>query len=135
MLHLREENEKLAAKPNEASSKADISSEMVELATTCLRHSAEYRRGRDEEVAKLREELGRERASRIEAAARFEGELNKERELQNEAWKTLEDECQVHEEILLSEKAAFDAALHEENGMRVAFETRIKPLGDELTTA
>ena len=70
----------MAAKLNEASSKADISSEMVELATTSLRHSTEYRRGRDEEVAKLREESNRERASRIEAAARFEGELNKERE-------------------------------------------------------
>ena len=57
MLHLREENEKLAARLNEASSKVDISSEMVELSTTSLRHSAEYRRGRDEEVAKLREEL------------------------------------------------------------------------------
>ena len=82
---------------------------MVELATTSLRHSVEYRRGRDEEVAKLREELGRERASRIEAAARFEGEFNKERELREKAWKTLEDERRFHEENLLSEKAAFDA--------------------------
>ena len=81
MLHLREENEKLAARLNEASSKVDISSEMVELSTTSLRHSAEYRRGRDEEVAKLREELNRERASRIEAAASFEGETSKEREI------------------------------------------------------
>ena len=67
----------MASKLNEASSKADISSEMVELATTSLRHTAEVRKGLDKEVAKLREELSRERASRIEEAAKFEEEMNK----------------------------------------------------------
>ena len=75
----------MAAKLNEASSKADISYEIVELATTSLRHSVKYRRGRDEEVAKLREELSRERASRTDEVVRFEGELNMERVLQEEA--------------------------------------------------
>ena len=67
-------------------------------------------------------------------AARFEVELNKERELRDEAWKTLEDEHRVHEESLLSEKAAFDAAHKEEHGMRVASEERIQALEDELKT-
>ena len=71
----------MAIKLNEASSNADISSEMVELTTSSLRHSAEYRRGRDEEVAKLWEELSKERESRNEEVAKFEGELNKEREM------------------------------------------------------
>ena len=104
----------MATKFNEASSKADISSEMVELATTSLRHSTEFRRSRDEEVAKLREELSRERASRIDEVARLEGELNEERVLREEAWKTLEDERPVHEENLFSDKAVFDKALKEE---------------------
>ena len=60
---------KLAAKLSEASSKANTSSEMVKLATTSLKRYAEYKRGRDEKVAKLRDELSRERASRIEEAA------------------------------------------------------------------
>ena len=57
--------------------------------------------------------------------ARFEEELNKERVLQEEAWKTLEDERRAHEENLLSDKAAFEVALKEENRMR---ETRNKAL-------
>ena len=120
----------MAAKLNEASFKADISSEIVELATTSLRHSMELRRSRDEKVAKFWEELSRERASRIDEVARFEGELNKERVLREEAWKTLEDERRVHEENLFSEKAVFDAALKEEEGMRVVAETRIQALRD-----
>ena len=91
-LQLHEEKEKLAAKLNESSSKADLSSEIVEMATASLRRSKEHRRGHDEEVAKLWEELDKERASRIEAAARFKEELNKARMLQEKAWKTLEDE-------------------------------------------
>ena len=124
----------MAAKLNEASSKVDISSEMVELATTSLRHSVEFRRSRDEEMAKFREKLSRERASHIEEVARFEGELNKERVLREEAWKTLEDERRAHEENLLSEKVAFDAAFKKEKGMIVAAETRIQALGNKLKT-
>ena len=55
----------MASKLNEASSKADISSEMVELATTSLRHTAEFRKGLDKELAKLREELEKERAVHV----------------------------------------------------------------------
>ena len=53
LLHLRKENEKLAAKLNEASTNADISFDTVELATTSLRNTAEYRSRLDAEVAKL----------------------------------------------------------------------------------
>ena len=125
----------MATKLNEASSKADILSEMVELATTSIRHSTEFRRSRDEDVAKLQEELSGERASCIEEVARLERELNKEKVLREEAWKTLEDERRVHKENLFSEKAAFDTVLKEEKRMRVAAETRIQALGDELKTA
>ena len=55
-------------------------------------------------MAKLWDELSKERASRIEEAARLEGELNKERELRKEAQKTREDECRVHKENLLLRK-------------------------------
>ena len=69
----------MASKLNKASSKVDISSEMVELATTSLRYTAEFNKGLDEEVAKLWEKLSRERASRIDEAAKFDRELNKKR--------------------------------------------------------
>ena len=107
LLFLREENKKLFAELKVASSKADILSEMVELATNSLRQTAEFRKSRDEELAKLKEEL------------------YKERELREEAWKTIEHERRVHEEGLLSEKAIFDAALLEEKGLRKMAETRI----------
>ena len=55
----------------------DLSTKMMELATKSLRRSREHRRDCDGEVAKLREELDKERASLIEAVARFEEELNK----------------------------------------------------------
>ena len=57
MLYLHKENEQLAAKLKEASSKVDFSTEIVELGTNSLRRSREHRRDRDEEVAKLSEEL------------------------------------------------------------------------------
>ena len=59
----------------------------------------------------------------------------KERASLEEGWKTLEKECQVHEENLESEKAAFDAALEEEKGLRGAAETRIEALEGELKDA
>ena len=66
LLFLREENKKLFAELKVASSKADILSEMVELATNSLRQTAEFRKSRDEELAKLREELHKERELREE---------------------------------------------------------------------
>ena len=68
-------------------------------------------------MTKLREELRKESASR------------------EEAWKTVRDEPRVHEEGLLFEKAAFDAALEEEKGLRVVAETRIEALEGELKDA
>ena len=49
---------------------------MMELANASFRSSREHTRVRDEEVAKLQEELERERASRFEATAEFEEEMN-----------------------------------------------------------
>ena len=105
---------------------------MAELAIASLRRSEDARRSHDEVVAKLREELNRERASRMEATARFEEELNKAKALQEEAWKSLKYERRLHEENTLSEKAAFKATLKEENRIRTVSETRIKALEEEL---
>ena len=75
----------MAIELNEASSRADLSAKMMEIANASLRHSRESIRSHAEEVAKLRDELEGERASRIEAAARLEEELNKARALQGQA--------------------------------------------------
>ena len=66
---------------------------MMDHAAGSIEQAESYKRRRDEEVAKHQGELNRERASR------------------EEAWTTLEGEHRVHEEVLLSKKAAFDAAL------------------------
>ena len=71
----------------------------------------------DDEVAKLWEELHKEKA------------------LRKETWNTLEDERRVHEEDLQSEKASFNVALEEERGLRGAAETRIQALECELKDA
>ena len=47
----------------------------------------------------------------------------------------MEEERCLREESPLSEKAAFEAALEEEKGLRVAVETRIQALDGELKTA
>ena len=67
--------------------------------------------------------------------AKLREELLKESALHKEAWKTLEDERRVHEEGLLSEKAAFDAALEEDKGLRAVAETRIEALEGKLKDA
>ena len=53
----------------------------VALASDSLQKVEGYKKTRDEEVAKLWEELSKERESRNEEVAKFEGELNKEREM------------------------------------------------------
>ena len=68
----------------------------------------------------------------MEATARLEEKLKEAKALQEDSWKSLEDELRLHEENTLSEKASFEVALKEENGIRTASETRIKALEEEL---
>ena len=63
---------------------------MIELANESLRSSIDRRRKHAEEVAKLREELKKERASHFEAKSRLEAELVQAKAMQEEAWKILE---------------------------------------------
>ena len=70
----------MIAELSEANVTVEKATKMIDMAASSLEQAESYKKTRDEEVAKLREESNRERASRIEAAARFEGELNKERE-------------------------------------------------------
>ena len=72
LLRLREEKEKLAIELCEASSRADISTKMMELANESLRSSRDRRREHAEKVAKLRGQLEKERAARAKAQAKFE---------------------------------------------------------------
>ena len=66
-----------------------------------------YKKTRDEEMAKLREELLKESASR------------------EEAWKAHEEERRIREENLQSKKVALELAIEEEKRLRGAAETRI----------
>ena len=86
-------------------------------------------------MAKLRGELEKERAAHAQAKIQFEVGLAQARTQQTEEWKALKEECQLREGSSLSEKAAFEAALEEEKGLRVAAETRIQALEYELKTA
>ena len=102
LLHLCEENQKLIAEHSEANVIIEKATNMIGMAADSLEQVESYKKTSDEEVAKLREELLKERASR------------------EEAWKTLKDERRVHEENLQSEKAAFDVVLEKERGLRGA---------------
>ena len=117
LLYLHEDKKKLVTELKEAFSRADISSNMMELATNSLRQTAEFRKSHDEELAKLREELHKERASR------------------NEAWRILEEERRVHKEDLQSRKVALKLAINEEKGLRMATKNRIEALEGELKEA
>ena len=85
MLRLREEKEKLATELHDAFSRADISTKMIELANESLRSSRDRRKEHADEVAKLRGELERERATCAEAKAKFEGGLAHAKTQQEEA--------------------------------------------------
>ena len=85
LLCLRVEKEKLATKLREASSRADLSTKMMELANESLKSSRDRGREYADEVTILRRELEKERASRAEAKAKFEAELAREKLQQEEA--------------------------------------------------
>ena len=72
-LHLREQNKKLIAELSEANVTVEKVTKMIDMAASSLEQAESYKKTRDEEVAKLREELQQEKASR------------------EEAWRTLED--------------------------------------------
>ena len=135
MLGLHEEKEKLTTKLRDDSTQADISMKMIDLANESLKSSRDSRREHADEVAKLREELEKERVARAEVKIEFEVGLAQAKRRQKEAWKALEEEHRLHEEDSLSEKAAFIAALEEEKGLRVVTETKIQALEGELKTA
>ena len=116
-LYLREESKKLVVELKEASSRANISSEMMELATNSLRQTSEFRKSRDEELAKLWDELHKERTSR------------------DEAWRILEEEYRVHDEDLEYGKVALKPTIDEEKGLRMAADNRIEALENELKEA
>ena len=65
LLHLSVEKEKLATKLRDASAQADISTRMMELANDTLKRSHDRRKEHAEELAKLREELEKERAVHV----------------------------------------------------------------------
>ena len=107
MLQLRTEKEKLAAKLQEACAQADHSVKMMELANESLRSSRDRRRAHAEEIAKLREELEKERRAHADSKIQFELGLAQAKTQQTEAWKALEEERRAREESALSEKAAY----------------------------
>ena len=89
----------------------------MELAYDTLKRSQDRSKEYAEEVAKLRGELEKERATHAHAKIQFEVGLAQAKIQQTEAWKALEEERRLCEESALSEKALFEAAL-EEKGLR-----------------
>ena len=85
LLRLCEEKEKLAAKVRDASVQADISMKMIDLANESLKSSRDSRREHADEVAKLREELEKERVARAEVKIEFEVGLAQAKRRQKEA--------------------------------------------------
>ena len=75
LLHLRGEKEKLNAKLQEASTQANLSAKMMEMANESMRKSRAQRRAYAEETSKLREELEKEKRAYAESKIRFELEL------------------------------------------------------------
>ena len=75
LLHLREQNKKLIAELSKANVTVEKATNMIGLAAGSLKQAENYKRTRDDEAAKLWEELQREKV------------------LREEAWATVEDEC------------------------------------------
>ena len=98
---------------------------MMELANDTLKRSQDRGKEHAKVVAKLRRELEKERAAHAQAKIQFEVGLARARTQQTEAWKILEEERRLREESALSGKAAFEATLEEEKGLRDSAETRI----------
>ena len=84
MLQLRVEKEKLATKLQDACAQADLSNKMMELANESLRSSRDRWRDHAEEMAKLREELEKERPTHAQAKIQFEIGLAQARVQQTE---------------------------------------------------
>ena len=98
---------------------------MMELANDSLRRSRDNTKEHGDEVAMLWGELEKEKAAHTQAKIQFEVGLARARTQQTEAWKILEEERRLREESALSGKAAFEATLEEEKGLRDSAETRI----------
>ena len=75
LLYLRGEKEKLDARLQEASTQANLSVKMMEMANESMRKSRDQRRAYAEETSKLWEELEKEKRAHVESKIRFELEL------------------------------------------------------------
>ena len=75
LLYLRGEKEKLDARLQEASTQANLSVKMMEMANESMRKSRDQRRAFTEETSKLRKELEKERRAHAESKIRLELEL------------------------------------------------------------
>ena len=67
LLHLHQQNNKLLVELSEANATAKCATKMMDLAAGSLEQVEGYNRKHDGEVAKLKEELNKERASHDEA--------------------------------------------------------------------